>query len=147
VRIPLVAAAIVLYSIGAQPVLSQVLVAPNPYSQLFAQTVRQNQDAWRQLGAEVTDVVSPKLTAVEVTMSCGRYTEQGDSERRGNSGEARPTVRSEYRHRQHRRRALHGMRRAGAAPRPPPSAPPACGPGEFFSVRAANHAVQRPTVL
>ena len=74
-RIPLVAAAIVLYSIGAQPALSQVLVAPNPYSQLFAQTVRQNQDAWRQLGAEVTDVVSPKLTAVEVTMSCGRYTE------------------------------------------------------------------------
>ena len=74
-RIPLVAAVIVLYSIGAQPALSQVLVAPNPYSQLFAQTVRQNRDAWKELGAEVTDVVSPKLTAVEVTMSCGRYTE------------------------------------------------------------------------
>jgi hypothetical protein len=75
VRIPLVAAVIVLNSIGAQAALSQVLVAPNPYSLLFAQTVRQNQDAWKQLGAEVTDVVSPKLTAVEVTMSCGRYIE------------------------------------------------------------------------
>lgn len=74
-RIPTIAAVTVLFSIGAQPALSQILVAPNPYSQLFVQTVRQNQDAWKQLGAEVTDVVSPKLTAVEVTMSCGRYTE------------------------------------------------------------------------
>ena len=74
-RIPLIATVIVLFSIGSQPALSQVLVAPNPYSRLFAQTVRQNQEAWKQFGAEVTDVVSPKLTAVEVTMSCGRYTE------------------------------------------------------------------------
>ena len=55
--------------------LSQILIAPNPYSQHFVQTVRQNQEAWKQLGAEATDVVSPKLTAVEVTRSCGRYTE------------------------------------------------------------------------
>ena len=75
VRIPLIAAVIVLFSIGAQPAFSQVLVAPNPYSQLFMQTVRQDQDAWKQLGAEASDVVAPKLTAVEVTMSCGRYTE------------------------------------------------------------------------
>jgi hypothetical protein len=75
VRIPLIAAVTGLLLIGARPALSQVLVAPNPYSQLFVQTVRQNPDAWRQLGAEASDVVSPKLTAVEVTMSCGRYTE------------------------------------------------------------------------
>jgi hypothetical protein len=75
VRIPSIAAVIVLFSIGAHPALSQVLVAPNPYSPIFAQTLRRNQDAWKQLGSEVTDVVSPKLTAVEVTMSCGRYTE------------------------------------------------------------------------
>lgn len=74
-RIPLIAAATVLFLAGARPAHSQVLVAPNPYSQLFVQTVRQNQDAWKQLGTAVTDVVSPKLTAVEVTMSCGRYTE------------------------------------------------------------------------
>jgi hypothetical protein len=75
VRIPFIAAVTVLVLIGTRPALSQVLVAPNPYSPLFVHTVRQNQDAWKQLGAEVTDVVSPKLTAVEVTMSCGRYTE------------------------------------------------------------------------
>jgi hypothetical protein len=75
VRIPFIAAVTVLFSIGARPALAQILIAPNPYSQLFVQTVRQNPDAWKQLGAEVTDVVSPKLTAVEVTMSCGRYTE------------------------------------------------------------------------
>jgi hypothetical protein len=75
VRIPVSAALSVLFSIGVQPALAQVLVAANPYSQLFVQTVRQNQDAWKQFGAEVTDVVSPKLTAVEVTRSCGRYTE------------------------------------------------------------------------
>jgi len=75
VRIPFIAAGMVLFLIGARPSLSQVLVAPNPYSQLFVQTVRHNQEAWKQLGAEVSDVVSPKLTAVEVTMSCGRYTE------------------------------------------------------------------------
>jgi len=75
VRIPLIAAVTVLCLIGARPALSQILVAPNPYSQLFVQTVRQNPDAWKQLGAEVNDLVSPKLTAVEVTMSCGRYTE------------------------------------------------------------------------
>jgi hypothetical protein len=74
-RIPLIGAVTVLLSIGAQPALSQVLIAPNPYSQLFVQTVRQNRDAWNQLGAEATDVIAPKLTAVEVTMSCGRYTE------------------------------------------------------------------------
>ncbi len=61
--------------IAGRPALSQILIAPNPYSEHFVQTVRQNQDAWKQLGAEVSDVVSPKLTAVEVTMSCGRYTE------------------------------------------------------------------------
>jgi hypothetical protein len=75
VRIPLVVAVTVLFSIGALPAVSQILVAPNPYSQLFVQTVRQNPDAWKELGTEVTDVISPKLTAVEVTMSCGRYTE------------------------------------------------------------------------
>jgi hypothetical protein len=75
VRIPFIAAITVLFSIGLRPALAQVLVAPNPYSQLFAQTVRHNQDAWKQLGAEAADVVSPKLTAVEVTISCGRYTE------------------------------------------------------------------------
>ncbi len=74
-RIPFIAAVTVLVLIGTRPALSQVLVAPNPYSPLFVHTVRQNQDAWKQLGAEVTDVVSPKLTAVEVTRSCGRYTE------------------------------------------------------------------------
>jgi len=37
-------------------------VAANPYSPLFVQTERQNPDAWKQLGAEVTDVVSPELT-------------------------------------------------------------------------------------
>jgi hypothetical protein len=75
VRIPFIAALTVLFSFGVQPAPAQVLVAANPYSRLFVQTVRQNQDAWKQFGAEVTDVVSPKLTAVEVTMSCGRYTE------------------------------------------------------------------------
>jgi hypothetical protein len=75
VRIPFIAAATVLVSIGAQPAIAQILVAPNPYSQLFVQTVRQNPDAWKQLGAEVSEVVTPKLTAVEVTLSCGRYTE------------------------------------------------------------------------
>jgi hypothetical protein len=75
VRIPFIAAVTVLVMIGARPSHSQVLVAPNPYSQLFMHTVRQNQDAWNQLGSVVTDVVSPKLTAVEVSMSCGRYTE------------------------------------------------------------------------
>jgi hypothetical protein len=49
--------------IGARPAPSQILAA------------RQNPDAWKQLGAEVTDAVSRKLTAVEVTISCGRYTE------------------------------------------------------------------------
>jgi hypothetical protein len=75
VRIPFIAAIAVLSSIGAQPALSQILVAPNPYSELFVQTVRQNPDAWKHLGAEATEVLAPKLTAVEVTMSCGRYTE------------------------------------------------------------------------
>jgi hypothetical protein len=74
-RIPLIAALTVLCSIGAQPAFCQILVAPNPYSPLFVQTVRQNPDAWKQLGAVATDVVVPKLTAVEVTGSCGRYTE------------------------------------------------------------------------
>ncbi len=74
-RFLFIAAATVLFLSGARPALSQVLIAPNPYSQLFVQTVRQNQEAWKQLGAAVSDVVSPKLTAVEVTMSCGRYTE------------------------------------------------------------------------
>jgi hypothetical protein len=75
VRIPFIAAVSVLFSIGVQPAFAQVVVAANPYSQLFMQTVRQNQEAWKQFGVEVTDVVSPKLTAVEVTMSCGRYTD------------------------------------------------------------------------
>jgi hypothetical protein len=75
VRIPLIAALTVLHLIGARAALSQIPVAANPYSPLFVRTVRQNQDAWNQLGAVVTDVVSPKLTAVEVTRSCGRYTE------------------------------------------------------------------------
>jgi hypothetical protein len=75
VRILPIAAVSFFFLIGVRPALSQVLVAPNPYSHLFVQTVRQNPDAWKQLGAEATDVVSPKLTAVEVTMSCGRYTE------------------------------------------------------------------------
>ena len=61
--------------IAGRPALSQILIAANPYSQQFAQNVRQNQEAWKQLGAEAADIVSPKLTAVEVTMSCGRYTE------------------------------------------------------------------------
>ena len=74
-RIPLVAAMAILFWIGARPAASQVPVAANPYSPLFVRTVSQNQDAWKRLGAEVTEVVSPKLTAVEVTMSCGRYTE------------------------------------------------------------------------
>jgi len=75
VRIPLIAAITVLFLTYARPALCQIPVAANRYSPLFAQTVRQNQDAWKELGAAVTDVVSPKLTAVEVTMSCGRYTE------------------------------------------------------------------------
>jgi len=75
VRIPSNVALTVLFLTCARPALSQIPVAANPYSPLFVQTVRQNQDAWKQLGAAVTDVVSPKLTAVEVTMSCGRYTE------------------------------------------------------------------------
>ena len=74
-RIPCIAAATVLLSIGAQPVLSQILVAPNPYSELFVQTVRRNPEAWKQLGAEATEMLAPRLTAVEVTKSCGRYTE------------------------------------------------------------------------
>ncbi len=73
-RIAIIAAVSVLWSIGAPPALCQVLVAPNPYSQLFVHTVRQNPNAWKQLGAAANDVVAPKLTAVEVTMSCGRYT-------------------------------------------------------------------------
>jgi hypothetical protein len=64
-----------LVSVGAQPALSQVLITPNPYSRLFMQTVRQNPDAWKQLGSEATDAIAPKLTAVEVTTSCGRFTE------------------------------------------------------------------------
>jgi hypothetical protein len=75
VRIPSIAAVTILLLIGAQPALCQVLIAPNPYSRLFVQTVRQTPAAWKELGAEATDVISPKLTAVEVTMSCGRYTE------------------------------------------------------------------------
>ncbi len=73
--IPSSAALTVLLLIGARPALSQVLIAPNPYSPLFVQTVRHTPAAWKELGAEATDVISPKLTAVEVTMSCGRYTE------------------------------------------------------------------------
>ena len=61
--------------IAGRPALSQILIAPNPYSRQFAQTVRQNQEAWKQLGAAAAEIVSPRLTAVEVTMSCGRYTE------------------------------------------------------------------------
>ena len=61
--------------IAGRPALSQILIAVNPYSEHFVQSVRQNQEAWKQLGAEAADVVSPKLTAVEVTRSCGRYTE------------------------------------------------------------------------
>jgi hypothetical protein len=61
--------------IAGRPAISQILIAPNPYSEHFVQTVWRNQDAWKQLGAEAGDVVSPKLTAVEATMSCGRYTE------------------------------------------------------------------------
>jgi len=60
---------------AAHPALCQIAIAPNPYSARFAQSVWQNQQAWKQLGAEAADVVSPKLTAVEVTRSCGRYTE------------------------------------------------------------------------
>jgi hypothetical protein len=75
VRIPFIAAVTLLLSIGVRPALSQILIAPNPYSELFVQTVRQNPDAWKQLGAEVTGMLAPKLTAVEVTKSCGRYTE------------------------------------------------------------------------
>ena len=51
--------------IAGRPALSQIVIAANPYSQA----------AWRQLAAEATEIVSPKLTAVEVTMSCGRYIE------------------------------------------------------------------------
>lgn len=51
--------------IADRPALSQILIAPSLYSQ----------EAWKQLGAETTEIVAPKLTAVEVTMSCGRYTE------------------------------------------------------------------------
>ena len=51
--------------LAARPSLSQILIAPNPYSQ----------QAWKQLAAEATEIMWPKLTAVEVTMSCGRYTE------------------------------------------------------------------------
>jgi hypothetical protein len=65
VRIPLIAAAAILLSLGARPSFAQILIAPSPYSRLFVHT----------LGTEVTDMISPKLTAVEVTMSCGRYTE------------------------------------------------------------------------
>jgi hypothetical protein len=75
VRIPFIAAATALLAIGAQPALCQILIAPNPYSARFVQTLRQNPDAWKQLGAEVTEMLAPKLTAVEVTKSCGRYTE------------------------------------------------------------------------
>jgi hypothetical protein len=60
---------------AGRPALSQIAIAPNPYSEQFVQTVWQNQAAWKQLGAEAAEVVSPKLTAVEVTRSCGRYTE------------------------------------------------------------------------
>ena len=71
----LLIAAIAVPLIAGRVALSQILVAPNPYSDYFVQTLRQNPEAWKQLGAEATDVVSPKLTAVEVTRSCGRYTE------------------------------------------------------------------------
>ena len=63
------------FSIAGRSALSQIVIAPNPFSLQFVQTVRQNQDAWKQLGAEASDIVSPKLTGVEVTVSCGRYTE------------------------------------------------------------------------
>lgn len=74
-RVLFIAAMAVPFLIAGRPALSQILVAPNPYSQEFMHTVRQNQDAWKQLGAEATDILSPRLTAVEVTRSCGRYTE------------------------------------------------------------------------
>jgi hypothetical protein len=75
VRISLIVAVATLALSGMRPSAAQVLVAPNPYSRLFLQSARQNPDAWKQLGAEVNAMVSPTLTAVEVTMSCGRYTE------------------------------------------------------------------------
>jgi hypothetical protein len=65
VRILLIAAIAAAPLFAARPALSQMLIAPNLYPQ----------EAWKQLGAETTEIVSPKLTAVEVTMSCGRYTE------------------------------------------------------------------------
>jgi hypothetical protein len=65
VRILLIAAIAAAPLTAGRPALSQILFAPNLYSQ----------EAWKQLGAETTEIVSPKLTAVEVTMSCGRYTE------------------------------------------------------------------------
>ena len=64
-RILLIAAIAAAPLIAGRPALSQILIAPNLYSR----------EAWKQLGAETTEIVLPKLTAVEVTMSCGRYTE------------------------------------------------------------------------
>jgi hypothetical protein len=75
VRIPSIAALIVLVAAGGGPALAQVMMAFNPYSEHFAQTMRQNPQAWKQLSAQASDVVDPKLVAVEVTMSCGLYTE------------------------------------------------------------------------
>lgn len=74
-RIMLMAAAMLVVAIGGRPAFAQVLLAFNPYSEHFAQTMRHHQEAWEQLGAEATDAVAPKLVAVEVTMSCGLYTE------------------------------------------------------------------------
>ena len=64
-RIILLIAAIAAPLIAGPPAFSQILIAPNLYSQ----------EAWKQLGAETTEIVSPKLIGVEVTVSCGRYTE------------------------------------------------------------------------
>jgi hypothetical protein len=74
-RIMLMAAAMLVVAIGGRPAFAQVPLVFNPYSEHFAQTVSQNPRVWQQLGAEATDVVAPILVAVEVTMSCGLYTE------------------------------------------------------------------------
>lgn len=70
-----IAAVTILFLLGDRQATAQIVLGFNPYSDYFVQSVRQNQEAWKQLGAEATDAVSPKLVAVEVTMSCGIYTE------------------------------------------------------------------------
>ncbi len=70
-----IASLIILFATAREPAHAQVMLAANPYSAQFAQIVRQNQEAWKQLDAQISDVVTPKLVSVEVTMSCGLYTE------------------------------------------------------------------------